>query len=387
MTKKLYWENPYATKFTAKVTSIKENGIVFDKTLFYPESGNQLSDKGNLKIDVQDFKIKKVIKEGSEIIHQISSEFKDRIKIGDKIEGEIDWEYRYGLMKAHSSQHIFSAVLKSMYDIDTFRAILNFEDVFLQISQTIDYDQLKKILYKVNRICTLEEHKIVAELISRDDTQSYANKIRGKIPNEPEIRLLKIDKLDIVCCGGTHVQDTTEIGSLFIYDFKKGNEIRYYVGNEAILKSSKTNIDLINISNNLNAPLQKLLNVIGRRLELLVDIQRKQKELSIKLLKAISKFPLKIINHTPLFYIDFDIDIKIINKILPDFPQNSLIIISMESNKLRIISLNEKLVANNLMQKLIQKSGGKGGGSPKSSQGFLKKMPENIIDELESMLK
>ena len=118
-----------------------------------------------------------------------------------------------------------------------------------------------------------------------------------------------------------------------------------------------------------------------------MDIQKRQKELSIKLLKAISKSPLKIINHTPLFYIDFDIDIKIINKILPDFPQNSLIIISMESNKLRIISLNEKLDANNLMQKLIQKSGGKGGGSPKSSQGFLKKMPENIIDELESMLK
>ncbi|MBY8992571.1 MAG: alanyl-tRNA editing protein [Candidatus Lokiarchaeota archaeon] len=387
MTKKLYWENPYETKFSAVISSIKTDGIILDKTLFYPESGNQQADKGIIKIGNDKFEIIGVSKDNNEIIHHISPELGDKIKVGDKVEGEIDWEYRYGLMKAHSSQHIFSAMLKSMYDLDTLRAILNFEDVFLQISQTIDYDQLKKILYKVNRICTLEEHKIAADLVSRDVTQGYANEIRGKIPNESEIRLLKIDKLDIVCCGGTHVRETTEIGSLFIYDFKKGNEIRYYVGNKAILNSSKTNIDLIHMSNNLNSPLQKVMSVIAKQLELLENIQKEQKELSIKLLKASSKSPLKVINNIPLFHIDSDIDIKIINKILPDFPQNSLIIVSMENNKLRIISLSEKLDANSLMQRLIQKSGGKGGGSPKSSQGFLEKIPENIIDEIESMLK
>lgn len=387
MTKKLYWENSYETKFSAIISSIKMDGIIIDKTLFYPESGNQQADKGIIKIGNNKFEVTGVSKDKNEIIHHISPELGDKIKVGDKVEGEIDWKYRYGLMKAHSSQHIFSAVLKSMYDIDTLRAILNFEDVFLQISQAIDYDQLKKILSIVNRICTLEQHKITADLVSRNDTQSYAKKIRGKIPNEPEIRLLKIDKLDIVCCGGTHVQDTTEIGSLFVYDFKKGDEIRYYVGNKAILNRSKTNIDIIHMSNNLNTPLQKVMNVIEKRLDLLENTQKELKELSIKFLETTSKSPLKIINNVPLFYIDSDIDIKIINKMLAEFPQDSLIIISMENNKLRIISLNDKLNANNFIQDLIKKYGGKGGGSPKSSQGFLEKIPENVLEDIESMIK
>ncbi|MFX1309933.1 MAG: alanine--tRNA ligase-related protein, partial [Promethearchaeota archaeon] len=153
MTEKLFWENAYETKFNSQVIAIKEEGIVLNKTLFYPESGNQVSDRGELIIRNLKFKVDMVSKDGEDIIHHISSDFKNKIKIGDKVVGEIDWDYRYGIMKAHTSQHIFSAVIKRKFDIDTVRANLNFEDVFLQLSQKIDYKQLKEILIEVNKIC------------------------------------------------------------------------------------------------------------------------------------------------------------------------------------------------------------------------------------------
>jgi len=386
MTKKLYWENPYETKFTAKVISINELGLVLDKTLFYPESGNQLSDRGYIKIGNINFKVEMVSKDGDDIIHHIPSDLKDKIKVEDKMEGEIDWQYRYGLMKAHSSQHIFSAVLKNSYDIYTMRAILNHEEVFLQTSQKLDYEQLKEILYEVNSICTSKNYRINAEIIPRTKAQEVADKIRSQIPNEPQVRLLEIENLDLVCCGGTHVQNTTEIGSLFVYDFKKGNEIKYYVGNKAILNSSNININLINLSNSLNIPILKVREIVKNRLELLEDIQNQQKDLSYKFLDAISKLPYRVINDLSLFYLDFDIDIKILNKSLSNFPQDSLLIVEMGNNKIRLLSLSEKIDANEILQKFINKYEGKGGGNSKSAQVVLEKMPESLLSEIEQIL-
>ena len=48
MTEKLFWNNPYDTHFEAKIIKITKNGIILDRTLFYPQGGGQVSDKGKL---------------------------------------------------------------------------------------------------------------------------------------------------------------------------------------------------------------------------------------------------------------------------------------------------------------------------------------------------
>ncbi|MFX1371766.1 MAG: alanyl-tRNA editing protein [Promethearchaeota archaeon] len=386
MTEKLYWDNAYETKFTAKVKLINQGGIVLNKTLFYPESGNQSSDVGNLKIRDEEFNVVKVTKDVDYIIHHISSEFKNKINVGDIVEGEIDWDNRYGIMKAHSSQHIFSAVIKNKYNIDTNRAIINFEDVFLQISQEIDYGQLNEILTEVNKICTNNCLKVNTKIISHKEAEKSSKKIRSAIPNESQVRLMEIEGLDLVCCGGTHVKNTTEIGTIFIYDFKKGTEIRYVVGNKALEICSKIDLDLIELANEINSPLNKFKELIKKRLKNFENLQEEHKNLSIKLLNSIFKTPIRTINDISLFYIDFDVNMKILNKSLDNFPPKSLIIVIFEGNKIRLLSPTEIIDSRKLMQKLIQKFGGKGGGNSKSSQGFLKKMPENLLSEIELLL-
>ncbi|MHA2339438.1 MAG: alanine--tRNA ligase-related protein [Candidatus Hodarchaeales archaeon] len=387
MTKKLYWESPYETKFIAKVESIVEDGIELDRTLFYPESGNQLSDRGLLKIKEDEFKIENVSKRGDNIIHHISDNFKNKVNIGDEVQGEIDWQYRYGLMRAHSSQHVFSAVLKSKYDIDTVRANLNFEEVYLQWSQKVDPSQLKEILFKVNTICTSEGLNITSRIVPQKETESFASEIRSKIPNEPQIRLMEIQNLDLVCCGGTHVRTSNEIGYLFIYDFKKGNEIRYYVGNKAISMVSNVNIDLMTVVSEFNSSLEKFRENLIKRFNSLKNLQSEQKELSKKLLELTSKLPSKTINTIPLFYIDFDIDIKILNKMLDIFPENAILVLNIGNNKVRLLSKSEKIDANQLLTKLIDRYEGKGGGNPNSAQGVLKSMPESLLSDVENLLR
>jgi alanyl-tRNA synthetase len=387
MTKKLYWEYPYESVFSAKIDSIVENGIILDQTLFYPESGNQLSDRGVLKIKQYEFNIGNVSKEGDDIIHHISNDFQNKISIGDEIQGEIDWNYRYGLMRAHSSQHVFSAILKSNYHIDTIRANLNFEEVYLQWSQKVDANQLKKILYEVNTICTSRDLKITSKIILQEEAKSLAQKIRSNIPKEPEVRLMEIENLDLVCCGGTHVRTANEIGNLFIFDFKKGKEIRYYVGNKAILIASNINVELMSVVSKLNSPLEKFHENVSKRFDSLKNLQSEQKELSIKLLELTSKLPSKIVNKIPLYYIDFDIDIKILSKMLDIFPENTILVLSFGNNKIRILSRSEKIDANQLLQKLLDQYNGKGGGNPNSAQAVLKQIPENLLFSIENLLR
>ena len=113
MTKTLFWKNSYEKELEATILDRKTEGIILDQTLFYPGGGGQASDRGILKKGDLAFIVDNVIKQENEIVHHITSDFQDQLKIGDIISGKIDWEYRYGLMKAHSSQHIFSAVFPS----------------------------------------------------------------------------------------------------------------------------------------------------------------------------------------------------------------------------------------------------------------------------------
>jgi alanyl-tRNA synthetase len=296
MTEKLFWENAYETKFTAKIKAIKGDGIVLDKTLFYPESGNQLSDKGYLEVKNSKVKIEKVSKKGDEILHHIQSGFIEKFTVGNTIKGEIDWNFRYGLMKAHSSQHIFSAVLKNKFDIDTLRAILSFEEVFLKISKKLNYNDLKTVLLEVNSICTSSKLEFSSKIITQNEAKNISSQIRSSIPDKHQVRLIEIHDLDLVCCGGTHVRYANEIGNLFLYEFKKGTEIRYYIGAKALQMNSNIIVDLLEIATKINTPIAKFSENISKRLELLESAQKLQKDLSFDYLDLVSKTPLKIIN-------------------------------------------------------------------------------------------
>jgi Ser-tRNA(Ala) deacylase AlaX len=386
MTKKMYWDTPYETKFSAEVIAIKNDGIILNKTLFYPESGNQMSDKGLLKVGESTFKVDKVSKEEEDILHHLGSPFEDRIHVGDRIEGEIDWYNRYGLMKTHSSQHVFSAVIKNEFNIDTIRANITFEEVTLQFSQKFNYKQLNVILNKVNEISTKSNLNITSIIISHEEAQKKGSIIRSKIPKESKVRLMEIEGLDLVCCGGTHVKNTSEIGSIYIYEFKKGTEISYYIGNKAKRLSSNNNIDMLNLANDTNTSIEKLKGYLDKQLELNKDLQDQQNSLVIKYLEAISNSPTKVIKGISLFYIEYNLDFKLLNKSLSNFPQNSLIIVSMGNNKIRINSLSDSINANVLIQLIIKKFNGKGGGNPKSAQAALEKTPKNLVTEVESLI-
>jgi len=383
MTEKLYWDKPYETSFTAEVIAITPEGVILDKTLFYPQGGGQDCDKGLLEKEDIRFKVESVSKKGEDIIHHISSELINKIHIGDLLSGEIDWNYRYGVMRAHSSQHIISALIKNKFDIDTAHATISFEDISLQIAHHISDDRFKEVIIEFNRICTIENHEFQTRVVKRDEIENKEKNIRGKIPEQGKVRLVELKNYDLICCGGTHVKNTAEIGPIFVYEFNRGTNFKFIVGSKALNQLTTDNYRILNYARNLNLPALNIVENFQKQLDKKVIVQRNYEILSITVLQLVSQNPKKILNNVKIGCIRMDFDYKTIQKSFKEFPKDYLLLILEENNKTRILSNTEKASANDVLQKLLKKFGGKGGGSPFSAQATLRDEIKDIMLELE----
>ena len=98
MTRKLYYEDPYMTEFTAQVLEVREEKGKFlvrlDATAFYPEGGGQPYDTGTLNGE----KVLEVHERDGEIWHTLSAPLKE----GRSADGSINWPRRFDLMQQHS---------------------------------------------------------------------------------------------------------------------------------------------------------------------------------------------------------------------------------------------------------------------------------------------
>ena len=109
MTEALYMDDSYLKKWDATVVSIKEDKyIVLDKTAFYPKGGGQPWDEGYIIKNGDKFKVVYVGKFSGEISHEVD---KPGLKIGEKIQCELDWNRRYTFMRYHTASHLISNIL------------------------------------------------------------------------------------------------------------------------------------------------------------------------------------------------------------------------------------------------------------------------------------
>src|SRR5256884_2784738 len=91
-TRAIYYDDPYKTRFKAKVVGrIAENAVVLDQTAFYPQGGGQLADHGELKFADKKVVVVDVQKYGDRIVHYLAQPIDPTV---DLVQGEIDWQPR-----------------------------------------------------------------------------------------------------------------------------------------------------------------------------------------------------------------------------------------------------------------------------------------------------
>ena len=231
MTDLLYLEDSYLREFTATVVGYdsEQNGVLLDRSAFYPGGGGQLPDQGALVNGEREFRVTKV-RRGS--VHIIDGELPP---LKSPVRGIVDWERRYQIMRTHTAMHVLCGVVWRDYqasvtggNMDVLAGRMDFEFERLQ-PEVID-----EIQANINREVEAAR-QVRTKILPREEAFQIPDLIRTKINLLPEsikeVRTVEIVGLDLQADGGTHVANTSEIGSIAItkYKSKGGINKRLYV--------------------------------------------------------------------------------------------------------------------------------------------------------------
>ncbi len=231
MTELIYLQDSYVKEFTAVVVGRDEeqNGLILDRTAFYPGGGGQPHDQGKLLVGTREYIVSRVKRGG---VHLIEGELPS---IGTEVEGVINWDRRYKLMRTHTAMHILCGVIWRDYqasvtggNMGVLSGRMDFE--FGRMTPALIADIEAKINQEV-----IASRDLSVQVLSREEAFQIPDLIRTKINLLPrgirEVRTVEIVGLDLQADGGTHVANTSEVGTIRIskYKSKGGINKRLYV--------------------------------------------------------------------------------------------------------------------------------------------------------------
>jgi misacylated tRNA(Ala) deacylase len=235
MTEPLYQEDAYLKEFEATVTAVdaESRAVVLDRTAFFPGGGGQEPDAGDLMAGDTRYTIKRAKKQGDNIFHFIDGD--SLPDVGTTVIGKIDWDRRYKAMRTHTAMHILCGVIWRDYqkqvtggDMKLLEGRMDFE------FDELDRDTIEAIEQAINAEVNAGR-EVRVDFHSREAAFQIPDLIRTKINLLPEgietVRTIEIVGLDLQADGGTHVNNTSEVGDITItkYKSKGGANKRLYI--------------------------------------------------------------------------------------------------------------------------------------------------------------
>lgn len=215
-TERLDLADPTLREWTCTVLHADPEGIVLDRSAFYPGGGGQPPDHGVLLWQGVETRIVGTRK-GDDLV-LIPAEGDPIPTTGTQVMGAIEDTRRSLLMRTHSGLHVLCGVV--FRDFGALVTGGNMEPGEARMDfnlPEVPADFKAKLEELVNREVA-EDRKVVTKVLPRDEALALPDIIRTQsnlIPaEETEIRIVDIVGLDVQADGGTHVATTSQIGKL-----------------------------------------------------------------------------------------------------------------------------------------------------------------------------
>ena len=229
MTLPLFGEDAYLKEAPAKIIALSgENGVILDRSIYYPTGGGQPGDTGSIVVNGDTFSVEETIKGENGNIILLLADGLSSLNIGDSVTQFLNWDMRYAHMKVHTALHLLSVViplpvtggaitaLKGRLDFNMPEAIENKDELTDKLNQLISAD-----------------YEITESWISDDELHANPSLVKTMSVKPPtgagKVRLVRIGnddtQIDLQPCGGTHVKRTSEIGMMHLGKMQKKGQL------------------------------------------------------------------------------------------------------------------------------------------------------------------
>ena len=371
--KRLYWTNPDVYEVEVEVKSAGDCTVTINPVIFHPDEGGQPADKGRigesevLNVEIAD----------GRIIHTLDKPLSD-----GKYIARVDSRHRLHVAHRHTAQHIISGIAEKRFGLKTVGVHIGLE------SCTVDFD--KKIDFATAQAIERDSMEAVTENIPVEtvfnDTDARSRFDLKEIESDM-IRVVKIGDYDASACCGTHVRRTGDIGIIRITDIeskKSGTRVSFTAGPSALeFSQAETSIlkELRQVSGCSSIELPASLR---KTLESSKNLYKQVERLQEQMLPGFVESATIVEAGSAKVGIQIDaVSAKLAGKLAAMIAGeiNGTGIVISECN---IVINSRSLDANDILKKLHEAVGGKGGGSCNAASGRLDKQVtiEQVIDIL-----
>ncbi len=226
MAELLYMDDSYLKEFAARVSKSGEGKVFLDRTAFYPQGGGLPSDKGEIIWDGKEFPVMDVRKEDGDVAHYLDAEIPE----GAEVVGRIDWDFRYMIMRMHTTAHILSSLINSRTGALITGNQIGYDKSRIDFNlEKFDREIMEEIVNEANSLIE-KGAPVRVYYLPRDEALKVPGMVRlaGRLPPSVQrLRIVEIEGIDTQADGGPHVRDISEIGKVvFLKAENKGKNNR-----------------------------------------------------------------------------------------------------------------------------------------------------------------
>ncbi len=223
----VYWRDSYLSSHSTHVVKVTPDEkkfwyVILDETIFHPKGGGQPSDRGFLQGPGFKLEVRKAMFAGPVVVHW--GKLLDGSPELGPVKAEVDWNWRYHMMRRHSAGHLLDHSLAQVVGrhVETMDSWLGDPCYVAYKGDPPSQDQLAQI-EKVENDAILQGAKVEArEVTAEEIRQSFSDSPNfDRLPSVKQLRMITIEGCRPIACGGTHLHNISEAKGIKIKRVEK----------------------------------------------------------------------------------------------------------------------------------------------------------------------